>query len=71
MAKKGPVKPDAPAREESNGNFRVVAAKKKGGKGKEGGGEEKIERGDWVLVAKGEGKREKKGKAGEGGSEGK
>ena len=39
--------------------------KKKGGKGKEGGGEEKIERGDWVLVAKGE------GKAGEGGSEGK
>ena len=31
VAKKGPVKPEM-AREESNGNFRVVAAKKKGGK---------------------------------------
>lgn len=31
VAKKGPTK-EQPAKDESNGNFRVVAAKKKGGK---------------------------------------
>jgi PERQ amino acid-rich with GYF domain-containing protein len=32
VAKKGPSKEPAPVKEEANGNFRVVASKKKGGK---------------------------------------